>query len=68
VNGTSQPPIGSTAGGTTSGAGTETTFLVGTTINLTLVETNTTYTSAATGFTLTNLGNNSHGYNLTAAN
>jgi hypothetical protein len=75
VNGTSQPPIGSTEGGNTSGAGTETTFLVGTTINLTLVETNTTYTSAATGsllqatgFTLTNLGNNSHGYNLTAAN
>ncbi|MFT6388506.1 MAG: putative repeat protein (TIGR01451 family) [Cellvibrionaceae bacterium] len=75
VNGTPQPSIGSTEGGNTSGVGTETTFLVGTTINLTLVETNTTYTSAATGsllqatgFTLTNLGNNSHGYNLTAAN
>lgn len=75
VDGTSQPPIGSSEAGNTSGPGLETTFFVGTTINLTLVETNTTFTSAAagsllqaTGFTLTNLGNNSHGYNLTAAN
>jgi uncharacterized repeat protein (TIGR01451 family) len=75
VDGTPQPEIGSTELGNTSGAGSETTFFVGTSVNLTLVETNTTYTSAAagsllqaTGFTLTNLGNNSHGYNLTAAN
>jgi hypothetical protein len=75
VGGTVQPAIGSTEGGNTSGAGTETTFLVGTTINLTLVENGATFTSVAAGsllqstsFTLTNLGNDSHGYNLTAAN
>ena len=75
VDGTAQPPVGSTEGGNTAGPGAETTFLVGTTINLTLVETDTTFTPVAAGsslqataFTLTNLGNDSHGYNLTAAN
>jgi uncharacterized repeat protein (TIGR01451 family) len=75
VDGTTQPPVGSTEGGNTTGPGSETTFLVGTTINLALVEDNTTYTSVAAGsflqatsFTLTNLGNDSQGYNLTAAN
>jgi len=75
VDGTAQPEVGSTEGGNASGPGAETTFLVGTTINLTLVEDNTTFTSVAAGsilqatsFTLTNLGNDSQGYNLTAAN
>lgn len=75
VDGTTQPPVGSTEGGNTAGPGTETTFLVGTTINLTLIEDNSTFTSVAAGstlqatsFTLTNLGNDSQGYNLTAAN
>jgi uncharacterized repeat protein (TIGR01451 family) len=75
VDGTAQPEVGSTEGGNTSGPGSETTFLVGTTINLTLVEDNTTFTEVAAGsllqatsFTLTNLGNDSQGYNLTAAN
>ena len=75
VDGTAQPEVGSTETGNTSGPGAETTFLVGTTINLTLIETNTTFTSVAAGslqqatsFTLTNLGNDNQGYNLTAAN
>jgi uncharacterized repeat protein (TIGR01451 family) len=75
VDGTAQPEVGSTEAGNTSGPGAETTFLVGTTINLTLIETNTNFTSVAAGslqqatsFTLTNLGNDSQGYNLTAAN
>jgi hypothetical protein len=75
VDGTAQPEVGSTEGGNTAGPGAETTFVVGTTINLTLIEDNTTYTSVAAGsllqatsFTLTNLGNDSQGYNLTAAN
>jgi uncharacterized repeat protein (TIGR01451 family) len=75
VDGTAQPEVGSTEGGNTSGPGSETTFLVGTIINLTLIEGNTTHTSVAAGsllqatsFTLTNLGNDSQGYNLTAAN
>jgi uncharacterized repeat protein (TIGR01451 family) len=75
VDGTAQPEVGSTENGNSSGPGTETTFLVGTTINLTLVENSSTFTSVAAGsllqassFTLSNLGNNSQGYNLTAAN
>jgi hypothetical protein len=75
VDGTAQPEVGSTETGNTSGPGTETTFLVGTTINLTLTETNTTFTSVAAGsvqqatsFTLTNLGNDTQGYTLQAAN
>ena len=75
VDGTAQPEVGSTETGNTSGPGTETTFLVGTTINLTLIENNSTVTSVAAGsfeqatsFTLTNLGNDNQGYNLTAAN
>ena len=75
VDGTAQPEVGSTEGGNTSGPGAETTFIVGTTINLSLVEKNTNFTPVAAGslqqaisFTLTNLGNDSQGYNLTAAN
>lgn len=75
VDGTTQPPVGSTELGNTTGPGAETTFLVGTTINLTLVETGNASTPVAAGsllqstsFTLTNLGNDSQGYNLTAAN
>jgi uncharacterized repeat protein (TIGR01451 family) len=75
VDGTAQPEVGSTELGNTTGPGAETTFLVGTTINLTLVEDNTTFTPVAAGsllqatsFVLTNLGNDSQGYNLTAAN
>lgn len=75
VNGTAQPEVGSTEAGNTSGPGAETTFIVGTTINLSLVEKNTTFTPVAASslqqaisFTLTNLGNDSQGYNLTAAN
>jgi uncharacterized repeat protein (TIGR01451 family) len=78
VDGTTQPEIESTESGNTIsgvGAGSETTFVVGTTINLTLVETGSTFTPVAAGsllqstsFTLTNLGNDSQGYNLTAAN
>jgi hypothetical protein len=74
-DGVAQTPVGSTQAGNTSGAGVATTFLVGTKINLTLVEDDTTYTAGsagavlqATSFTLTNLGNDSQGYNLTAAN
>jgi hypothetical protein len=75
VDGTAQPEVGSTELGNTTGPGAETTFVVGTTINLTLVEDNTTFTPVAAGsllqatsFVLTNLGNDSQGYNLTAAN
>lgn len=64
VDGTLQPVVDA-----------QTTFLVGTTINLTLTETNTTFTPVAAGsslqatsFTLTNLGNDDQGYNLTANN
>jgi uncharacterized repeat protein (TIGR01451 family) len=75
VDGTAQTEVGSTENGNTAGPGAETTFKVGTTINLSLVEDNTTFTPVAAGsllqatsFTLTNLGNDNQGYNLAAAN
>jgi hypothetical protein len=78
VDGTAQPLVESSEVGNTTtgvGGGSETTFLVGTTINLTLIETGNTFTPVAAGstlqatsFTLTNLGNDSQGYNLSALN
>jgi len=75
VGGTAQANIGSTQAGNTSGAGTATTFLVDSKVNLTLIERSTSFTSVAPGalnqvtaFTLTNTGNDTHDYSLTAAN
>lgn len=75
VGGTPQAPIGSSAGGNSTGAGTPTTFKVDNKVNLSLIENGNAVTSVAPGstnqvtaFTLTNLGNTAQGYTFVAAN
>ena len=75
VGGTAQAAIGSSEGGNVSGAGTATQFTVDNKINLSLSELNATFTAVAPGsigqataFTLTNTGNSTQAYALSAAN
>ncbi len=71
-----QTPIGSSAAGNTSGAGTATTFTVDAKVNMLVTADNVAALTsvvpgqikAATPFTLTNTGNATVGYNLAAAN
>jgi hypothetical protein len=74
VSGTAQGNILSSPDGLTP-TGLATSFVVDNKVNLTLTETSTSFTAVApgalaqaTGFVLTNTGNTTQGYNLTAAN
>ncbi|MBG6074034.1 MULTISPECIES: hypothetical protein [unclassified Polaromonas] len=75
VGSTAQPPIGSSAGGNTVGAGTPTSFTVDNKVNLSLIESGSLVasvvpgaTNQVTAFALTNLGNTAQGYTLAGAN
>lgn len=75
VGGTAQTQIGSSLAGNTSGAGSDTTFVVDNRVDLSLVETNSTWTTGAAGqagrvttFTLTNEGNTVQDYSFAAVN
>lgn len=74
VGGVTQTPIGSSATGNTTGAGTATAFVVDNKVNVTVVEGNATFTTvvpgqlaAVTTFTVTNAGNTAQDFALTAA-
>ncbi len=75
VGGVSQPAIGSSPTGNTSGAGTDTTFLVDNKVDVLVTEGNSTFTTvspgqlaAVTTFTVTNQGNTTQDFNLVADN
>lgn len=83
VGGVAQTAIGSTQAGNLAGAGTATTFLVDSKVNLTVAESKGTYTSVVPGqggagaitatspfttFTVTNTSNTTLDFNLAAAN
>jgi len=75
VGSTAQPQIGSSEAGNTSGAGSDTTFVVDNRVDLSLVEVGSTWTSGSAGqaglvttFTLTNEGNTVQDYSFAAVN
>jgi hypothetical protein len=75
IGAVSQPAIGSSATGNTSGAGTATTFLVDRKVNLILVKQGATATSVTPGqttavstFLLTNLGNDVQDFSIAGVN
>ncbi len=74
VGATAQTPIGSSAAGNTSGAGTATSFLVDNKINLTVTTTDVAFVSAVPGtsgvatFSVVNNGNSTQDFLLAGAN
>lgn len=75
IGGTTQPTIGSSPGGNSTGAGSVTTFKVDNKVNLSVIAADNAVTSVAPGstnqvttFTVTNLGNTPQGYTLAGIN